>query len=131
MVPYKRLDLHQRFMVVAKVLEGNSYRDFAISIGINFKTVGAIMVKHKNNISLADLPRVGKEDKTTSRKNRLLVRMSYVLQSVRVTRLLHILQDLPSAVSPLQFLLPVRYHVVPDVTLDLWPSNVGHPKTPE
>src|ERR1700761_6869443 len=76
MAPYKSLNLHKRFMMVAKVLEGNSYRDVAISMGINFKTVGAIMKKHKSNISLADLPRVGRAGKTTLRKDRLLVPMS-------------------------------------------------------
>ena len=76
MASYKRPDLHQRFMVVTRVLKGNPYRDVAISMGINFKTVGAIMKKHKSNISLADLPRVGRAGKTTLRKDRLLVPMS-------------------------------------------------------
>src|SRR6201996_6107853 len=42
----------------------------------SLKIVGAIMKKHKSNISLAHLPRVGRAGKTTSREDRLLVRMS-------------------------------------------------------
>ena len=76
MASYKRLDLQQLCMVVAKVMEGNSYWDVANSMGINWKTVGAIMQKHKRNYFLADLPRAGRPHKTTSSEDRFLVRMS-------------------------------------------------------
>src|ERR1700761_7345759 len=76
MAPYKKLDLHQQSMVVAKVLKGNSFRGVAISMGINFKAVAAIIKKQKSNISLADLPCVGRAEKITPREDRLLVRMS-------------------------------------------------------
>ena len=68
MAPYKKLDLQQLCMVVAKVLEGNSYWDVENSIGINWKIVSAIMSKN----SLADLPRAGRLHKTTSSEDSML-----------------------------------------------------------
>ena len=63
-------------MVVANVMEGNFHWDVENSMGISWKTVGAIMPKHKSSHSLADLPRAGRPHKTTLSEDWLLVQMS-------------------------------------------------------
>ena len=62
-------------MLVANVQKGNAYRKVADMMKVNFKTVARITTKYKATKSVTDLHRTDRPRLTTSKQDRLLVRM--------------------------------------------------------
>jgi transposase len=77
-MPLKKRNLasDERLRAVFMAEQGQSHRSIARTLKINRKTVDAIVSKHRETGSVADLQRTGRRRKSTSRQDRVLVRSS-------------------------------------------------------
>ena len=78
MARYQKTSMETRTRVVVLVEQGQSRREVGRQLGLNVKTVCAIVKKHQETGFVKDNKRSGRPKKTTKRQGRILIRTSLV-----------------------------------------------------